>query len=63
MHVLVLAGRSVSESLKTLSSDSHSGAVRDRNPVIVKTFWCVLIAVGVSYVSRSTPDAIVGVSN
>lgn len=62
-YVVVHAGWSVSKSLKTAFCDRHSDALRDRNPVRVKTFWCVLIAVGVSYVSHSTPDATVGVSN
>lgn len=59
MHVLVLQ----SDLSRNLSKLSHSGAVRDRNPVTIKMFCCVLITVGVSYVSRSIADAIVGVSN
>lgn len=53
----------LSPSRQTLSADSHSGAFRDGNLVTAKTFRCVLIAVGASYVSPSTPDATVGPSN
>lgn len=53
----------LSPSRQTLSADSHSGAFRDRNLVTAKTFRCVLIAAGTSYVSPSTPDATVGPSN
>lgn len=60
-HVLFIYVSGQSVSLKMPVCDRHSGALRDRYPVRVKTFWCVLITVGASYVSRSTPDAIVGV--
>lgn len=59
MYVLVLSVN-LSKLLSVIVSEVHSGTEK---PVRVKMLWCVLIAVGVPYVNRSTPDVIVGVSN